>query len=447
MAQKITKINLDDLHPGQLQVSNERRRFNVLSCGRRWGKTHMTNYLIAEMVQYNMSRGLGEDMGYMSPTYKNLAPTWRNFVRTFKPIITYKSETDHIAEILHSFYIEFWSLDKPETIRGRKYKRIIVDEAALIHALRIIFKLILLPTVGDLVGDVWFFSTPRGFNDFYHFYQLGQNPLFQHEWMSWIKPTSSNPYFPKDELETQRTLIEPAEFAQEWEGKFVAVGNSPFDVRDFKRAAIFEDAVGEGNGILHNIRYWDIANSKDGDYTASSKLSVSNEPRFIISNPVRWKGLWGSNYPYIKATMLAEPEVIHIIETEGVGGIAYQMMKMDEDLRSITIMPAGKVFTMQTKQERANLWAMELRNGRMTIIEQGNYRDVLEEIMVFPAGDHDDYVDGISGNFLGFVYFCGGYKKLLDSKKVHQKEEMGTGHSMRAYQKESLIDSLEDEFS
>jgi phage terminase large subunit-like protein len=440
MAKPIS-IQLDDLHSGQRLVSSQRARFNVLSCGRRWGKTHMTNYLIAEIVRYNMERGLGEDMGYMSPTYKNLAPTWRTFTRTFKPIITYKSEQDHVAEILNSFFIEFWSLEKPENIRGRKYKRIIIDEAALIHALRHIFKVILLPTIGDLVGDAWFFSTPRGFNDFNHLYKLGQNPLFN-AWNSWIMPTSSNPYFPKAELDEQRNLIDPDEFAQEWEGKFVAIGNSPFDIDYFDMCENFATAI-IGELELYHLRYWDIANSTDGDYTASTKLTVTDKPSFIISEGIRFKGTWGVNYTAIKQKILSEPHVLHIIETEGVGGIAYQMLKMDMDLLGCQIMPAGKQFTLQSKEERANIWAMELRNRRMKMVKDTIYEDVLSEIAAFPNGQHDDLVDTISGNMLGFIYYCGGYSKLLDSKKIHRKS---TGRAPDFY-KDDLIRSLSDEFS
>jgi phage terminase large subunit-like protein len=438
---KPIQIQLDDLHTGQRLISSQRKRFNVLSCGRRWGKTHMTNYLIAEIVRYNMERGLKEDMGYMSPTYKNLAPTWRNFVRTFKPIITYKSEQDHVAEILDSFFIEFWSLDKPENIRGRRYKRLIIDEAALIHALRHIFKVILLPTIGDLVGDAWFFSTPRGFNDFNHMYKLGQNPLYP-AWASWIMPTSTNPYFPKAELLEQKSLLDPDEFAQEWEGKFVSLGNSPFDIDYFKMCKNFEEAI-VGQGALYHLRYWDIANSEAGDYTASTEMIVTDEPNFIICDPMRLRGTWGVNYQTIKSKMLTEPHVLHTIETEGVGGIAYQMLKMDADLAHLNILPAGKQFTIQSKEERANIWAMELRNRRMKMVEEAIYQDVLDEIAAFPNGNHDDLVDTISGNMLSFIYYCGGYSKLLDSKKIH-KQSIG---KIPDFYKDDLILDLADEFS
>lgn len=440
MPQNIS-IDLDAPHKYQQVVSEQRRRFNVLSCGRRWGKTHFTYQLIAEIIKYNLNNGLSEDMGYMSPTYKNLSPTWRQFTKTFAPVITRKSETEHIAEILNSFYIEFWSLDKPENIRGRRYKRIIVDEAALIPGLRAIFKLILAPTIGDLQGDAWFFSTPRGMNDFHHFYKLGQNPLFLN-WMSWMMPTSTNPYFPKEELEEQRALISPDEFAQEWEAKFVTLGNNPFDIDFFIQCATY-DAAMHDSLPLYKIRYWDIANSEDGDYTASVRLDVTKDPRFVLSKPVRTKGQWGVTFPLMKMQMLQEPDVVHVFETEGVGGIAWQVINDDPDIKHIVKLPAGRIFTQQNKGDRANLWAMELRAGRMTVVQDKDYLDMLDEIAQFPHGANDDWVDSISGGILAFIYYFGGYKKLLDSKKVHQK----VLRNEPSYRKKDLISQLTDEFS
>jgi len=443
MPRKKVDVPLDAPHPAQALVSRDRKRFNVLSCGRRWGKTHLTSQLVAEVVAHNLNNGLAEDMGYMSPTYKNLAPTWRNFKRTFKKIISSKNEQEHTAEILDSFVIEFWSLDKPENIRGRKYKRIIIDEAALIIALRQIFKLILLPTVGDLMGDVWFFSTPRGFNDFHYYYELGKNPIFG-DWNSWIMPTSTNPYFPKEELENQRGLLDPLEYAQEWEGKFVALGNNPFDLEYLGVYKTLNEAL-FGQMPLYQLRYWDIANSADGDYTASSKLTVTDRPQFIISDPVRYRGVWGSTYPMIKQQLLMEPEVMHIFETEGIGGIAWQMIQMDNELAGIKKYPAGRVFTSQSKEERANLWALEMRSKRVAYVEGPGMSDVLDEMRSFPAGEHDDYVDGISGNFLAFVFFCGGYQQLMKSRVI---EPQSLRPSIFTGQKSAdIIHLLGDEFS
>lgn len=432
-------IDLDLPHEGQQIVLDERKRFNTLSCGRRWGKTDLTYLLCGEMCEFNLNNGTTYDMGYMSPTYKNLAPTWRRFCNMFKSIITRKNEQQYSVEIMDSFLIEFWSLDKPENIRGRKYKRIIVDEVALVLGFKAIFNLILLPTIGDLIGDAYFFSTPRGFNDFYHFYRNGQNPLML-DWASWIMPTSTNPFFPKEELLEQKALLSPDEFAQEWEGKFVALGNSPFNITQFRRIKQIEEALKETEIVLYKIRYWDIANSKDGDYTASVRMDITTDPQFILSNPVRYKGLWGNNYPHIKMQMLAEPDVLHVFETEGVGGIAWQMIQLDSELSHISKMPATRVFTQTDKADRAQLWAMELQNGRMCIVEHPNLEDLLDEIAGFPNADNDDWVDSISGDILSFIYFYGGYKKLLDSKKVKPK----TIRSSSSYETDNLLLKLKD---
>jgi phage terminase large subunit-like protein len=438
MAREI-KIELDLPHPGQQTILDERERFNVLSCGRRWGKTDLTYLLCGEICEYNLNNGFNYDMGYMSPTYKNLAPTWRRFCNTFKSLITRKNEQQYSVEIMDSFQIEFWSLDKPENIRGRKYKRIIIDEAALVVGFKAIFNLILLPTIGDLVGDAYMFSTPRGFNDFHHFYRNGQNPLLL-DWASWIMPTASNPFFPPEELAAQKSLLSPDEFAQEWEGKFVALGNSPFDIDKFEKIKNIEEALREDEIVLHKIRYWDIADSVDGDFTASARLNITNTPRFIISSPVRYKGLWGNNYKYIKMQLLAEPDVLHVFETEGVGGIAWQMIQMDPDLAHINKMPATRVFTQVGKQERAQLWALELQNGRMLVVEDFNTTDFLDEVASFPHGDNDDWVDSVSGGMLAFIYFYGGYKKLMDSKKIKPKEIRATG----SYETSRLVSQLKD---
>jgi hypothetical protein len=39
MSNKIIELNLPAPHPAQAKLIQEAKRFNVLCCGRRWGKT------------------------------------------------------------------------------------------------------------------------------------------------------------------------------------------------------------------------------------------------------------------------------------------------------------------------------------------------------------------------------------------------------------------------
>lgn len=453
----MVNIILPTPHIGQLQVIEEAKRFNILSCGRRWGKSNLVNWLIAEIIGKNLRcefcDGIGKtdlglcfacqgegklarDMAYMSPTYKNLLPVWRKFLKTFEKLITRTDVQNKSVQIMDLFYIEFWSLDSPENIRGREYIRVILDEAALVIALRETYELIISPTLNDLLGDLWMFSTPRGYNDFYYYHKLKKNPLFT-DWASWIRPTSENPYFPKSELRTQLNLLGGDKFAQEYEGKFVALGNSPFDVENLVKCKTFEEAL-NGEVPLHWIRFWDIANSDKGDYTASTLMTITDEPHFILSNPVRKQGKWGSTYPFMKNVMLSEPHVTHIFETEGVGSIAWQVILADLELQQIKRLPADKRFTKQSKTERAMLWALELSNRRIKVVE-GNFTQLLiDEIAAFPHGRNDDWVDSISGAMLAFVYFFGGYQQLLKSKTLAEH----SGRRPVSYEKQALINRL-----
>jgi hypothetical protein len=49
--------------------------------------------------------------------------------------------------------IEFWSLDSPDSGRGRKYAVVVVDEAAMIPELEAAWQQSIRPTLTDLQGS------------------------------------------------------------------------------------------------------------------------------------------------------------------------------------------------------------------------------------------------------------------------------------------------------
>lgn len=214
-------IHLPRPHPSQQHVIDEAARFNVLCCGRRWGKTVLgTDRLIQPAINKY-------PVAWFSPTYKMLIETWRELQRALQPVILKTSEQEHRLELLGGGVVECWSLETPDASRGRRYKRIVVDEAAMIRDLGETWQRVLRPTLTDFQGDAWFLSTPRGLNDFHEMYQLGQNPQRQ-EWASWRMPTSSNPYIAPDEIEQARKDLGPLAFAQEYEADFTALGDAAF---------------------------------------------------------------------------------------------------------------------------------------------------------------------------------------------------------------------------
>ena len=84
---KVIKVTLPDLHPGQLFVRANSKRFNVLRNGRRWGKTVFGVDLAAETVLN------GQHVGCFFPTYEFSEDFWDELKDRLEEIIEYKSES------------------------------------------------------------------------------------------------------------------------------------------------------------------------------------------------------------------------------------------------------------------------------------------------------------------------------------------------------------------
>lgn len=189
-------------------------RFNVVCCGRRWGKTTLgIDRLITPET-------LHHPLGWWSPTYKMLLEVWRDMVRILKPVTARKNTTERRIELITGGVVEMWSMDNPDSARGRHYRRIVVDEAALVPYLTDGWQQAIRPTLIDLEGDAWFLSTPKGHNGFWQLYNLGLDRN-QPDWNSWQMPTSSNPHVPPGEIEAMRHSMPAQVFAQEVMAEFV----------------------------------------------------------------------------------------------------------------------------------------------------------------------------------------------------------------------------------
>jgi hypothetical protein len=212
MSDQVT-VTIPDLHKTQKQVIAESSRYNVLNCGRRWGK----NILLHDRVIDGVIERL--PVAWCSPTYKNLADDWRTLTDTLAPIIKDKSEQEHRVEIITGGTVEMWSLDSPEPIRGRSYGRAIINEAAIVRGMLDTWNKILRPTLIDLKGDAWFASTPRGMNDWHTLYSFGAGG--QPDWKSWTYTSYDNPFIDPAELDALKLTMSEAEYNQEILAQFI----------------------------------------------------------------------------------------------------------------------------------------------------------------------------------------------------------------------------------
>ena len=214
------RINKPPLHTGQLQILKHPARFKVAACGRRFGKSMLACYWLA------LREGSAIDrlpVAYFAPTYKLLLDVWTQITRTLRSVIRNANRMDHRIELITGGTIDFWTLENVDAGRGRKYARIVIDEAAHARYLKDVWERAISPTLTDLKGHAWFISTPRGMNFFHELYQRGLNDDYP-DWAAFCMPSVTNPYIDLKEITSKRHDLPELVYKQEYEASFVTFG-------------------------------------------------------------------------------------------------------------------------------------------------------------------------------------------------------------------------------
>lgn len=205
----------------QARIKQERARFNVLDWGRRTGKTTFQVDVLTE------PDALLAPCAYFAPTYKMLTDVWRTINQVVQPIIARRDVQQHRLEYITGGTLDMWSLDDPNAARGRKYRRVCIDEAAMIRHLEEAWNAVIRPTLVDLHGDAYIGSTPKGLNFFHTLYQWGQDTQ-RDDWRSWMVPTSANPFIPPAEIEALKEALPERTYLQEIEAQFLTNAGAVF---------------------------------------------------------------------------------------------------------------------------------------------------------------------------------------------------------------------------
>lgn len=216
-------ITLPRLHAGQAEIFEAPYRFKVLVCGRRWGKSSLAKEVLIDRML------AGHSTAYFAPTYKNLKEVWRDLNALVSPLMTYSNQAEMRLELVTGGTVDFWSLGtlSAETVRGRAYETVILDEAALIQDGLEKWNRIIFPLLTDYGGAAYFLTTPRGkMNWIYDLYRRGIDGV--EGWASWQKPTIDNPYIPAEEVALAQTQMLPEDFGQEYLAEFTTLSGAVF---------------------------------------------------------------------------------------------------------------------------------------------------------------------------------------------------------------------------
>lgn len=368
------QVPIDKPHPGQRQVIDGAARFNVLECGRRFGKTKLGLYVASQLA------ARGQPVAWFAPTYKYLPEVWREAERTLKPLEPKIHVQDRRIEIPATGGVwDFWSLDQPDAGRGRKYKRVVIDEAGIIRDLEIAWTEAIRPTLADLKGDAWFLGTPKGRNFFHRLFARGE--AGEEGWRSWRLPTTANPYIDPAEIEAARRDMPPAAFDQEFMGIPADDGGNPFGLdairRQTRQGLSRRPPVAIGGDL-----------AKSQDYTVVCGLDALGDCCLLE----RWQSDWGQTRRRL-LDMIGD--VPALLDSTGVGD------PIVEDLARDRWNIEGFKFTSTSKQQLFEGLAAGIQRGEISFPEgwltaelsNFEYEYVRGGVRYSaPAGLHDDGV-------------------------------------------------------
>ena len=375
-----TEIILPSLHKGQLQVKAERKRRNVIDCGRRWGKNVLLQDLAVETSMIDQA-----PIGWGAPIYKQVLDDYRTLADILAPVLQRKSGSEMRLELLGGGTIEFWSMDKPDSIRGKKYKRFITNEAGMIPDIVDIRNYILMPTLIDLQGDEYYAGTPKGMNGFFHLYNMTGD-----SWANWQMPSQTNPHIPASEfVDMKRTMTERA-YQQEILARFLEGGGGVF--RNVRQAAISEPleegikghsyTIGVDWGRTEDATVFDVFDENEMREVYIDRMQNTDykmQRNRLVSLSNRFNG----------ASILAEANSI------GQPNI--------EALQDMDVPVTGFTTTNSTKAQIIQALELAFENGKMQILDE---EVSINELMAYqseklpsglirygaPVGMHDDTV-------------------------------------------------------
>ncbi len=360
------QIFLPTPHANQQKILESDKRFRVIMCGRRFGKSELSQIL---GVSYAVK---GLQVAYITPTY-GLAKVF--FSRLTESLPFPKNKSDLKIDFSNGGQIEFFTGERLDNLRGRKFHLVIIDEASFIPDLENGWNNSIRPTLTDYKGKAVFLSTPKGKNFFYSlFMKAGEN-----DWASFKFTSYDNPHIDPKEIDDARMQLPEVVFEQEYMANPAENSANPFGSK-FIRACI--KPISNQQIVAFGI---DLA--KSVDHTAIIGLDNSGNVAYFDRFQMDWHNT--------KENIKRLPRSPILIDSTGVGD------PITEDLKREGIMIEGLKFTSQSKQQ--------LMEGLATAIQQNRigFPDgvIVKELEIFeyifsshgvrysaPSGFHDDCV-------------------------------------------------------
>jgi len=199
----------------QRKIHDDIKRFNVLVCHRRFGKTVTAiNELLKSCMTCTIDR---PRFAYIAPLYKQAKTVaWDYLCHYSQPIPGIKvNQAELRIDYPHGGRIQLMGADNPDSLRGIYLDGVVVDEVA--QCPPTLYGEILRPALTDRKGWVIFIGTPKGHD---HFYDLYRHALYDDAWYARTYRASETGILDSDELLQAKAEMSENEYLQEFECDF-----------------------------------------------------------------------------------------------------------------------------------------------------------------------------------------------------------------------------------
>lgn len=204
------------LTPAQTKILEDRHRFRVAVCGRKFGKTT----LFAEELVANAMSGNDRRVMYMAPYLGDARRLMWERLKKYGVSIG-ENETRLELKVATPYkgtsIIFLGSWEKVQSYRGDEFDFIECDECQDYRNFWVGWQEALRPTLTPRKGDALFGGTPKGFN---HLYDLYNEQYKDADWQSFKFTTYDNPFIDPQEIEKARKDETEDRFAQEYLADF-----------------------------------------------------------------------------------------------------------------------------------------------------------------------------------------------------------------------------------
>lgn len=277
--------------PHQEYLHSKLRRFSVLVCHRRFGKTVFS---INEMVDQGLRNPLrNPQYAYIAPTYgqaKRVAWTiLKDAVMEIPGVKINESELRVDIPRKGGDFIRFMLLgaENPDSIRGIYLDGVVLDEFATMDPTA--WTQVVRPALSDRKGWAIFISTPKGTNAFHKMY-LTACKEENGDWFAASFKASETKIIAQSELDAARSTMTEAEYLQEYECDFSAAIVGAYFGKELSQAQkegrIINFPIEPGYPVDLG---WDLG--MDDSTAIWFCQQVGREPRIIDYMEVNGKGI------------------------------------------------------------------------------------------------------------------------------------------------------------